>query len=313
MSIVNSTSSTSRNSPPGSLLLVDAPSAYFRAFHGVPRSVTAPDGMPVNAIRGLLDVLARQIRDLGPDAFVACFDTDWRPAWRVAAIPSYKTHRVAEDGGDGTPDELGPQVPVIEAVLDAIGLARCGVADFEADDVIASYAAQWEGPVDILTGDRDLFQLVRDDRPVRIIYSVERFARIDEEAVARKYAIPGRSYGDFAVLRGDPSDGLPGVPGIGAKTAAALVTRFGSVEQMLEALETGQETGFPAGARTKLERSRDYIDASRYVVRVRTDVPLPELDITLPAEPADPAQLVELSARYGLDSALNRLLSALHG
>jgi 5'-3' exonuclease len=300
-------------SPRGRLLLVDAPSAYFRAFHGVPASVTAPDGTPVNAVRGTLDVLARQIRDLAPDAFVAAFDTDWRPAWRVEAIPSYKTHRVAEDGGDGTPDPLEVQVPILEAVLDAIGLARCGVAEFEADDVIGTYADQWPGPVDVVTGDRDLFQLVRDDRPVRVIYSVERYARIDEAAVARKYDIPGAGYGEFAVLRGDPSDGLPGVPGIGAKTAAALVNRFGSVETMLTALDAGDEAGFPAGSRTKLERSRDYIDAARLVVRVRTDVPLPELDVTIPREPADPATLVELSGRWGLDSALNRLLSALAG
>jgi 5'-3' exonuclease len=297
----------------GRLLLVDAPSAYFRAFHGVPASVTAPDGTPVNAVRGTLDVLARQIRDLAPDAFVAAFDEDWRPAWRVDAIPSYKTHRIAEDGGDGTPDPLEVQVPILKAVLDAIGLARCGVAEFEADDVIGTYADQWPGPVDVVTGDRDLFQLVRDDRPVRVIYSVERYARIDEAAVARKYDIPGAGYGEFAVLRGDPSDGLPGVPGIGAKTAAALVNRFGSVEAMLQALDAGDEAGFPAGARTKLERSRDYIDAARLVVRVRTDVPLPELDVAIPREPADPAALVELSERWGLDSALNRLLSALRG
>ncbi len=267
----------------------------------------------MNAVRGTLDVLARQIRDLAPDAFVAAFDADWRPAWRVDAIPSYKTHRVAEDGGDGTPDPLEVQVPILEAVLDAVGLARCGVAEFEADDVIGTYADQWPGPVDVVTGDRDLFQLVRDDRPVRVIYSVERYARIDEAAVARKYDIPGAGYGEFAVLRGDPSDGLPGVPGIGAKTAAALVTRFGSVQAMLAALDAGEDAGFPAGARTKLERSRDYIDAARLVVRVRTDVPLPELDVTLPREPADPAALVELSERWGLDSALNRLLSALRG
>jgi 5'-3' exonuclease len=295
----------------GRLLLVDAPSAYFRAFHGVPVSVTAPDGTPVNAVRGTLDVLARQIRDLAPQAFMACFDADWRPAWRVEAIPSYKTHRVAEDGGDGTPDPLEVQVPIIEAVLDAIGLARCGVAEFEADDVIGTYADQWPGPVDVITGDRDLFQLIRDDRPVRVIYSVERYAAIDEAAVERKYGIPGATYGEFAVLRGDPSDGLPGVPGIGAKTAAALVTRFGTVEAMLEALDTGQDTGFPAGARAKLERSRDYIAAARLVVRVRTDVPLPELDLTIPREPADPAALVELSERWNLDSPLNRLLNAL--
>ncbi len=297
----------------GRLLLVDTPSAYFRAFHGVPVTVTAPDGTPVNAVRGTLDVLARQIRDLAPASFVACFDTDWRPAWRVAAIPSYKTHRVADDGGDGTPDPLGVQVPIIEAVFDAIGLARCGVADFEADDVIGTYAHEWPGPVDIVSGDRDLFQLIRDDKPVRIIYSVEKYARIDEAAVARKYAIPGRGYGEFAVLRGDPSDGLPGVAGIGPKTASALVNRFGTVDAMVRALDGGDESGFPAGARNKLALARDYLTSASYVVRVRTDVPLPELAVTLPREPVDPDALVALSERYGLDSSLNRLLTALGG
>ncbi len=304
-------SSVTSSPPPGKLLLIDAPSAYFRAFHGVPDSVTAPDGTPVNAVRGTLDVLARQIRALGPQAFVACFDADWRPAWRVDAIPSYKLHRVAEDGGDGTPDLLGPQVPIIEAVLDAIGLARCGVAEFEADDVIGTYAAQWDGPVDVITGDRDLFQLVRDDKPVRVIYSVEKYAAIDEAAVTRKYDIPGRGYGEFAVYRGDPSDGLPGVAGIGAKTAAVLVKRFGTVAGVLDALDRGEEAGFPAGARTKLERAREYLEHASYVVRVRSDVPLPELSVALPREPVDPVALVALSERWGLDSALNRLLSAL--
>jgi 5'-3' exonuclease len=303
---------TSSSSPQlGKLLLIDAPSAYFRAFHGVPDSVTAPDGTPVNAVRGTIDVLARQIRALAPKAFVACFDTDWRPAWRVDAIPSYKLHRVADDGGDGIPDLLGPQVPIIEAVLDAIGLARCGVAEFEADDVIGTYTAQWEGPVDVITGDRDLFQLVRDDKPVRVIYSVEKYSAIDEAAVTRKYAIPGRGYGEFAVYRGDPSDGLPGVPGVGAKTAAALVNKFGTVDQMLKALDSGDEAGFPAGARTKLLNARDYLDNASYVVRVRADVPLPELSVALPREPVDPDALVALSERWGLDSALNRLLGAL--
>ncbi len=297
----------------GKLLLVDAPSAYFRAFHGVPVTVTAPDGTPVNAVRGFIDVLARQIRELAPQAFVACFDADWRPAWRVAAIPSYKAHRVADDGGDGTPDLLEPQVPIIEAVLDAVGLARCGVAEFEADDVIGTYTDRWPGPVDVLTGDRDLFQLVRDDKPVRVVYSVERFTPIDEAAVTRKYGIPGRRYAEFAVLRGDPSDGLPGVAGVGAKTAAALVGRFGSVEAMVDALDAGTSAGFPAGARTKLEAARDYLEVAEAVVRVRSDVPVPDLQLMLPQEPADPKALVALCDRYALDSPVNRLLNALRG
>jgi 5'-3' exonuclease len=287
---------------------------YFRAYHGVPRSVTAPDGSPVNAIRGTLDVIARQLKELRPQRLVACFDYDWRPAWRVELLPSYKLHRVGEGGGDQTPDDLGPQVPILEQVLDAIGLARLGVDDFEADDVIGTLAARHPGPVDILTGDRDLFQLVRDDRPVRVIYSVEKFRAIDEAAVAAKYDIPGSAYGEFAVLRGDPSDGLPGVPGIGAKTASALIERFGTVEAMVAAIDDGEQSGFPAGARAKLEKARDYLTNAAPVVRVREDVPLPaaaELDDRVPTEPKDGAALVELSQRWGLDGPLNRLLTSL--
>jgi 5'-3' exonuclease len=295
------------------LLLVDAPSVYFRAYHGVPRSVTAPDGSPVNAVRGTIDVFARQLRDLRPDRVVACFDEDWRPAWRVDLLPSYKAHRVADDGGDQTPDDLGPQVPILEDVLDAVGIARLGAKDFEADDVIGTLAARHAGPVDVLTGDRDLFQLVRDDRPVRVIYSVEKFRPVDEAAVTAKYGIPGRSYGDFAVLRGDPSDGLPGVPGVGAKTAAALIERFGGVEAMVAALDRGVHEGFPAGSRTKLEKAREYLVAAAPVVRVRDDVPVPEtgFDDRVPTEPKDPAALVALSERWGLDGPLNRLLASL--
>jgi 5'-3' exonuclease len=293
------------------LLLLDTPSLYFRAYHGVPRSVTAPDGTPVNAVRGTIDVLARQLRELRPQRLVACFDEDWRPAWRVALLPSYKLHRVADDGGDQTPDDLEPQVPILEAVLDAVGVARLGAADFEADDVIGTLAARHPGPVDILSGDRDLFQLVRDDRPVRVVYTVEKFRPVDEARVTEKYGIPGRSYGDFAVLRGDPSDGLPGVPGIGAKTAAALIERFGSVEGMVAAIDAGRLDGFPAGARGKLEKARDYLADAAPVVRVRDDVPLPDVDDRVPREPRDPSALVALSERWGLDGPLNRLLTTL--
>jgi 5'-3' exonuclease len=194
-------------------MLLDTPSLYFRAFHGVPTTVTAPDGSPVNAVRGLLDFIARLVRDHRPDRLVACLDADWRPAFRVAALPAYKAHRLAADGGESVPAELSPQVPVIEAVLDAIGLARIGVAGYEADDVIGTLAVAAAGPVDIVTGDRDLFQMVRDDQPVRVIYTaargVGRAEIVDETAVARRYGIPGRAYADFAMLRGDPSDGLP--------------------------------------------------------------------------------------------------------
>ncbi|WP_045878788.1 5'-3' exonuclease [Pseudofrankia sp. DC12] len=346
-------------------MLVDTPSLYFRAFYGVPRSVTAPDGMPVNAVRGLLDVLARQIADLRPAHLVCCFDGDWRPAFRVELVASYKAHRVADvvdraavppsvpvsaapppetagakpaGGGavavEEVPDELTPQLPVIDAMLDAFGICRVEAAGFEADDVIGTLATRFPrgddagwgardhdepaaaggplaGPVEILTGDRDLFQLVRDDVPVRVRYSVEKFAVIDETAVSARYGVPGRAYGDFATLRGDPSDGLPGVAGIGAKTAAALLTRFGSLTAAVAALDAGQTDGFPAGARRRLEAARDYLDRAETVVRVVPDVPLPALSTRLPAAPAHPGEVLALAERFGLAGAATRLTRAL--
>src|SRR4051812_23262692 len=296
------------------LLLLDTPSLYFRAFYGIPESVTAPDGTPVNAVRGLLDFIAQLVRDFRPTRLVAAMDEDWRPAWRVAALPSYKAHRVGPGGGDQTPDSLAVQVPVIEQVLDALGLARVGVAGYEADDVIGTLAGTAGCAVDIVTGDRDLFQLVSDDQPVRVIYTARGVGSAtpwDEAAVTAKYGIPGRLYAEFATLRGDPSDGLPGVPGIGEKTAAALVGKFGTVEQLLDAAASGSDAGFPAGARAKVLAATDYLAVSPVVVRVARDVPMPSYDDRLRPEPRDPQRLVELSDRWALDSALNRLLSAI--
>jgi 5'-3' exonuclease len=207
-----------------------------------------------------------------------------------------------------------PQVPVIEALLDAIGIVHVGVAGFEADDVIATLAHRCAGPVDVVTGDRDLFQLVRDDKPVRVVYTARGVGKsevVDEAAVTSRYGIPGRAYADFAVLRGDPSDGLPGVAGVGEKTAAALVSRFGDLDALLKALDSDDEAGFPAGARNKLKAARSYIDAARVVVATRVDADVPSLDDALPSSIRDPEALLDLVQRYGVGSPTQRLLSAL--
>jgi 5'-3' exonuclease len=299
-------------SRPGKLLLLDTPSLYFRAFYGVPASITAPDGTPVNAVRGLLDFIARLVTDLRPTRLVAAMDADWRPAFRVEALPSYKLHRVATGHEEEVPDALSPQVAIIEDVLAALGVACFGVEGFEADDVIGTLATHDPGPVDIVTGDRDLFQLVDDARGVRVLYTARGVGRaevVDEARVTAKYAIPGRAYADFATLRGDPSDGLPGVAGVGDKTAASLVTTYGDLASLLAAVEAGDRR-MPAGARAKLQAARDYLSVAPLVVAVAKDVPLPTHQQAVPAAPRHPDRLVELSARWGLDSPLNRVLSA---
>jgi 5'-3' exonuclease len=296
----------------GSLMLLDTASLYFRAFFGVPETVRAPDGTPVNAVRGLLDMIGRLVRARHPTRLVACLDADWRPAFRVEAIPSYKAHRLAADGAEEIPPALAAQVPVIEEVLRASGLAVAGQPGFEADDVIATLSARSPDPVDVVTGDRDLFQLVDDARGVRVIYTVRGLLNmdaIDEAAVSAKYDIPGRAYADFAALRGDPSDGLPGVPGVGEKTAAALIRTFGSIEGITAALEAGHG-GFPRGSRDKLEKARDYLGIALSVVRVVDDAPLPQVEGKLPVVPADALRLKELGERWGLGSSLARFVAA---
>jgi 5'-3' exonuclease len=296
-----------------SLMLLDTASLYYRAFYGMPDTVTAPDGAPVNAIRGLLDQMTRLVKVRQPSALVACWDNDWRPAFRVAAVPTYKAHRLAADGeSEETPPALAAQIPVIEQVLTAAGITIAGHDGYEADDIIGTLAGRASTPVDVVTGDRDLFQLVDDARQVRIIYTIRGLQNmdvIDETAVTAKYGIPGRAYADFAALRGDPSDGLPGIRGIGEKSAAALIQAFGSVDGIRHALDMGHG-GFPKGARDKLAKARDYLDVSMSVVRVADDVPLPPVTGTLPVGAPSAVLIKELGERWGLGSSLSRFMSA---
>ncbi|MFH8491365.1 5'-3' exonuclease [Streptomyces longisporoflavus] len=301
-------------------MLLDTASLYYRAYFGVPDSVKAPDGTPVNAVRGLLDFIARLVQDHRPDDLVACMDADWRPHWRVELIPSYKAHRVAEEVAQGpdaeeTPDTLAPQVPIIEDVLDALGIARVGVESYEADDVIGTYAGRATGPVDIVTGDRDLYQLVDDERGIRVLYPIKGVGSpqlTDEAWLREKYGVDGSGYVDLALLRGDPSDGLPGVPGIGEKTAAKLLDAYGDLAGIMAAVDDPTSKLTPS-QRKRLDESRAYVAVAPKVVRVAGDVPLPDVDLALPAEPRDPAALDELAARWNLGGALKRLLTTLEG
>jgi 5'-3' exonuclease len=289
---------------------------YFRAFHGVPDSFRAPDGAPVNAVRGFFDMVATLVRGYPPSRMVACWDDDWRPAFRVALVPSYKAHRLAvgvdpRANVEETPDDLTPQIDVIADLLAALGIARVGSAGCEADDVIGTLATRGPGPVDVVSGDRDLIQLVDDAAGVRLLYigrGVRNLEVLDDAAVRAKYGIPAGAYADLAAMRGDPSDGLPGVPGIGEKTAASLLQRWGSAEALLAALDAGD----PAlSQRPKLQAARDYLEAAVAVTRVRRDCSLPEYDDRMPAEPADPERLLQLSDRWGVESSVNRVLVAM--
>jgi 5'-3' exonuclease len=300
------------------LLLLDTASLYFRAFYGVPDKVKAPDGTSVNAARGLLDIIAKLVTLYEPTHIVACWDDDWRPQWRVDLIPSYKAHRVVEvvPGGadvEEVPDPLEAQIPIIREALDALRIPIIGVAEHEADDVIGTLATIAGMPVDIVTGDRDLFQLVDDGRAVRVIYTARGMSNLEtvtEETVVKKYGVLPSQYADFATMRGDASDGLPGVAGVGEKTAANLLAVHGDLPAIRTAAETA--TGMSAGVANKILASSDYLDVAPTVVRVATALPISvPTDALRPLDAAETARAVAVAERWNLGTSMARALEAL--
>jgi 5'-3' exonuclease len=275
-------------------LFVDGSSLIFRAYYGVPTTMRAPDGRLVNAVRGFLDTMARVIGSRRPRRVAVASDEDWRPAWRVALLPSYKSHRTAEP----IPPQLDVQMPLIHDVLGAIGLDFIGAPELEAEDVIACWVEQAEGSCEVLSGDRDLFGLIRDGR-VRVLYP-ERggLATVDEAEVERRYGIPASAYGDFASLRGDPSDGLPGLNGVGPKKAADLVRKYGGIDGLLASGRLG-------------EKDADYLRRVQQVVRAPAgrSVPLPEG--RRPGYPSDPERMARLTQELGLGTSGTRLCEVL--
>ncbi|HET9828956.1 MAG TPA: 5'-3' exonuclease [Nocardioidaceae bacterium] len=303
---------------PSRLMLLDTASMYFRAFYGVPDSFHAPDGTPVNAVRGLLDFISRLVTDYRPTHLACCWDNDWRPQWRVDLIPSYKAHRVeyvvaAGPDVEVVPDPLEVQVPIIRDVLGAVGIAVVGADGYEADDVIGTLSRDAGMPVDVVTGDRDLFQLVDDEAEVRVLYiarGVGRHERVTNAVLREKYGIDGGQYADFAALRGDPSDGLPGVSGIGEKTATTLLQRFGSIEGLRTAAEDPGANIAPS-PRRKIIAAADYLEVAPKVTAVARGIDLGEPDLLLPLTPRDPEELVRLATKWTLDSPVARLVEAL--
>nr|WP_317983893.1 5'-3' exonuclease [Nocardioides ochotonae] len=305
---------------PGRLMLLDTASMYFRAFFGVPE-ILAPDGStPVNAVRGLMDFISRLVEEYRPTELVCCWDNDWRPQWRVDLVPTYKTHRVeaeVEQAPDVevVPDPLQVQVPIIRDVLAAFGISVVGADGYEADDVIGTLATGAGRPVDVVTGDRDLFQLVDDDAEVRVLYiarGISKHERVTNDWVRAKYAVDAAQYADFATMRGDASDGLPGVKGVGEKTAATLLERYGDMPGILAAAED-PASGMGPGPRAKIKAAADYLAVAPQVVAVARDLDLPRTGHDIPRSPADPDRVRALAAQWGLESPTERLLKALAG
>ncbi len=300
-------------------MLLDAASLYFRAFFGVPDQRRSPDEAPTNAVRGFLDMIATLVSAHRPTHLVACWDNDWRPQFRVDLIPSYKAHRVTAGSEvlEESPEDLTPQVPVIVDLLAALGITRLGADGYEADDVIGTLVGRYRSrmPVDVVTGDRDLFQLVDDAAGVRVLYTARAGVR-DAESVTQaflleRYAVAsGEAYLDMSILRGDTSDGLPGVKGIGDKTAAQLIAAYGSLAGLRAAVDGG-DPALKGARRANLEAGAAYLDVAPTVVRVARDAPVADVDPVLPTEVADVRLLSEVTSTYGLTGPVNRVLAAL--
>jgi 5'-3' exonuclease len=307
---------------PHRLMLLDTASLYFRAFYGLPDTIRRADGTPVNAVRGLLDMIARLTTDYDATHLVACWDDDWRPQWRVDLIPTYKSHRVAEvvagaPDVETVPGALEAQIPMIRRVLELAGIAVVGAAEHEADDVVGTYASHAEFPVDVVTGDRDLFQVVDDARQERVIYTARGMKNLEimtDAVIVGKYRVLPEQYADYATLRGDNSDGLPGVAGIGEKTAASLLLEFGTLDGLLAAAADAG-SGLSVSVRSKLAAAADYLAVAPAVVKIVRSLELPTLEEAgaqlHPVVGDARAELERLATEWNLGGSVRRLLDAL--
>jgi len=296
------------------LLLVDSASLWYRAYYGMPDTLVSPTGEPINAVKGFIDMTARLINTYKPNRMALCLDGDWRPSWRVELFPDYKMNRVdAEDGDEVEPDLLTPQIPLILDFFEAAGIPLIGIDDYEADDVIATMAKREPGPTRIVTGDRDLFQLVDDKRDVHVAYLAKGISNhdlVNLDWIAQKYNIPGDRYGLFAMIRGDASDGLPGIRGIGEKGAAEIARNFANMDRVIDAAQNG-DPKLPESLRKKILANIEYAQIAERLVRCADDIRLPDFDLNIPNTPEKAKYLDEMKKDYGLGTSVDRLFDAL--
>jgi DNA polymerase-1 len=252
---------------PPKLLLIDGLSLSFRAFYALPTDLATPNGTVTNAVYGFTSMLVKVLTDERPDEIAVVFDAPGR-TFRDDLDAEYKA------GRKETPDLFVPQVPLIHEVVDTLRIPKLEVTGVEADDVIATLAtraAAAGSDVVIVTGDRDAFQLVQDPH-VKVLYNrrgVSDYVLYDEAGILERTGVAASQYPEYAALRGDPSDNLPGVPGVGEKTAAKLVSTYGSLEGIFDHLDD-----LPPKQRQNLGEARDRVFLNRQMSRLVCDVAL---------------------------------------
>jgi 5'-3' exonuclease len=293
-----------------SVVLLDTSSLMYRAFFSMPSSVTDRDGRPINAVHGYLDMVASLIGSRHPDQTVHVYDDDWRPAPRVEAYDGYKANRAPD------PEGLPEQFEILQSILDALGFSQADAPGWEAEDAIGTLCktADSDDRIDIVTGDRDLIQLVRDPQ-VRVLFTlrgVSQLRVLDEKGVLEHYGVPADRYAEFAILRGDPSDGLPGVYGVGEKTARALVDAYRSLDALLEDAASERRTGAPLRRSPRLRAA--IREAASYIRTMQRVVPITGTrEVRTWEGPGDQELLEELTERHRLSGPVGRLRAALAG
>lgn len=278
----------------------------YRAFFALGDTIATPKGEPIGAVHGYLDMVARLVKQRKPHEVVHAYDHDWRPVARTDIYPAYKANRAADP--EGLPGQFG----VLRRVLEPTGMTQVQTRGWEAEDAIGAFCADArpDDRLQIVSGDRDLIQLVRDP-VVKLLFTVRGVSDLyefDEAGVLEKYGVPASRYSEFAILRGDPSDGLPGVSGVGEKTALALVLAYDSLGLMLEAAAGAPDTGplVKPTLRSKLLEATDYLHDMERLVPVNIDAPL-----DLWGGERDDVELKAIADELGLRGPVQRLLAAL--
>ena len=300
------------------LLVLDTPALYYRSFHGLPDTIRSPHGRPVHAVKGLLDTISQLVGQWDSRRIIAVMDADWRPDFRTAILPAYKAHRITDPArGTETPPDLEAQLPVIFDALAAFGIPIAEVPGTEADDVIASIVAQGgDEDIVVVSSDRDLISLLTPGRRMRV-HRPRTGGRWETMALADLPATHGVADGDayraLAALRGDPSDGIPGVPGIGEKTAAKLVAGYGGLDAIIAAAERGDgDHGLSPRRRENILAHAEDVRAGERVMEGLTDLAVGDF-VAAAGGAADTARVAELSGQWGLERSAARLLAALTG
>lgn len=287
--------------------MLDLPSLYYRAFYALPTSITDSHGKPVNAIRGSLITIAQLVQKYKPRKIIAAIDLSWRPEWRVKLLSEYKSHRLAADKkNELAPEELIEQIPDLIHVLELLQIAVVGIQDFEADDCLASLS-NFEKNSIIVTSDRDLLQLInRENQTVLHLLSDKSQPLWDYERFKEVYGFEPEQYLDYAVLRGDPSDGLKGVSKVGEKTAAKFIKEFQTIENLINYLSTNPSKKLSV-AEENIISSVSYIQIARQVTSLNKN-----LRLKIQVKPMEIKKLNKFAAARNITKQVNEILRLIH-